>query len=87
MSLSPAEERLARDFGAAIRARRKALGHTQADLAGMIGTNRRFVSELERGKGTSYLAPALAAAEALGLKIGTPFAHGPKASGSGLPPL
>lgn len=69
MALSLAEERLAREFGAAIRMRRKALGHTQADLAGMIGTNRRFVSELERGKGTSYLAPALAAAEALGMRI------------------
>jgi len=87
MGLSTAEERLAREFGAAIRARRKALGHTQADLAGMIGTNRRFVSELERGKGTSYLAPALAAAEALGMRIRNLFPESQKHPGSMLPPL
>ncbi|WP_134727261.1 helix-turn-helix domain-containing protein [Paracoccus luteus] len=87
MALSTAEARLAREFGAAIRARRKALGHTQADLAGMIGTNRRFVSELERGKGTSYLAPALAAAEALGMRIGNLVTDRPKSSGPILPPL
>lgn len=39
----------------------------------MIGTNRRFISELERGKGTSYLGPALAAAEALGINISMLF--------------
>ncbi|MBK4216911.1 helix-turn-helix transcriptional regulator [Paracoccus caeni] len=87
MDLSTAEERLAREFGAAIRARRKALGYTQADLAGMISTNRRFVSELERGKGTSYLAPALAAAEVLGMRIGNLFPEGPRSSGPVLPPL
>ncbi|MBW7861525.1 MAG: helix-turn-helix transcriptional regulator [Rhodocyclaceae bacterium] len=87
MGLSLAEERLAREFGAAIRARRKALGHTQASLASMIGTNRRFVSELERGKGTSYLAPALAAAEALGMRINDPLTEGPKPSHPLLPPL
>jgi HTH-type transcriptional regulator/antitoxin HipB len=69
MALSTAEERLAREFGAAIKARRRASGLTQTDLAGRIGTNRRFISELESGKGTSYLGPALAAAEALGMHI------------------
>ncbi|RFC63230.1 MULTISPECIES: helix-turn-helix domain-containing protein [Mesorhizobium] len=87
MALSTAEARLAQEFGAAIRARRKALGHSQADLAGMIGTNRRFVSELERGKGTSYLAPALAAAEALGMRIGNLFTDRPLSFGPKLPPL
>ncbi|WP_186392322.1 MULTISPECIES: helix-turn-helix domain-containing protein [unclassified Pannonibacter] len=87
MALSPAEERLAREFGAAIRARRKALAYTQADLAGMIGTNRRFISELERGKGTSHLGPALAAAEALGLRIGALLAGPLQTSPSPLPPL
>lgn len=87
MALSPAEERLAREFGAAIRARRKALGHTQADLAGMIGTNRRFISELERGKGTSHLGPALAAAEALGLRVNALMTGPQQTSPSPLPPL
>lgn len=53
----------------------------------MISTNRRFVSELERGKGTSYLAPALAAAEALGMRIGILFPDRPKPSCPMLPPL
>lgn len=87
MGLSTAEERLAREFGDAIRARRKALGYTQADLAGTIGTNRRFISELERGKGTSYLAPALAAAEALGMRIDNLLPAQQKSSRTMLPPL
>ena len=84
MTLSTAEQRLAQAFGAAIKARRKALGYTQDELAGLIGVNRRFISELERGKGTSYLAPALAAAEALGMRIDNLFAP---AGASALPPL
>jgi HTH-type transcriptional regulator / antitoxin HipB len=85
MALTTAEQRLAQAFGKAIKARRKALGYTQDDLAGLIGVNRRFISELERGKGTSYLAPALAAAEALGMRIDTLFA--PAGASSALPPL
>ncbi|MXX90445.1 MAG: helix-turn-helix transcriptional regulator [Boseongicola sp. SB0677_bin_26] len=73
MDIKLAGQRLARDFGASLRHRRKMLGYTQEDLASMIGTNRRFISELERGKGTSYLGPALAAAEALGINISTLF--------------
>lgn len=73
MELKPAEKRLACLFGEHIRARRKTLGYTQDDLASMIGTNRRFISELERGKGTSYLGPALAAAEALGINMSILF--------------
>lgn len=87
MQLSPAEERLAVEFGAAMRSRRKALGYTQEDLANLIGANRRFVSELERGKGTSYLGPALAAAEALGIQIGRLFVDRPVSSGLKLPPI
>lgn len=73
MDIRLAGQRLARDFGASLRHRRKTLGYTQEDLASMIGTNRRFISELERGKGTSYLGPALAAAEALGISISALF--------------
>ena len=69
MDLKTAERRLSRQYGDSLRRRRKELGFTQDDLASMIGANRRFIGELERGKGTSYLGPALAAAEALGLRI------------------
>ena len=73
MELKTAERRLARRFGDGLRTRRKALGYTQDDLASLIGANRRFISELERGKGTSYLGPALAAAEVLGVDISPLF--------------
>lgn len=78
MDLKPAEQRLAQEFGDGVRRRRKALGLTQEDLAAMIGTNRRFVSELERGKGTSYICPALAAAEALGVRLSSLFEERPR---------
>ncbi len=78
MDLKPAERRLAQEFGDGVRRRRNALGLTQEDLAAMIGTNRRFVSELERGKGTSYIGPALAAAEALGVRLSSLFEGRPR---------
>ena len=58
------------------------LGHcyawlSQDDLASMIVTNRRFISGLERGKGTSYLGSSLATAEALGINISILF-EGPR---------
>ena len=37
------------DLGAAVRARRKAKGLTQSELAGLCGTSLRFITELERG--------------------------------------
>jgi len=87
MELTAAEQRLAKTFGDGIRARRKELGYTQEELATLIGTNRRFISELESGKGTSYIAPALAAAEALGLDIKSLFDPRPISRNSKLPPL
>ena len=73
MKMTTAERRLARRFGDDLRKRRREIGYTQDDLAAMIGTNRRFISELERGKGTSYLGPALAAAEVLGVDVSSLF--------------
>ena len=73
MKLKTAEGRLSRRFGQNLRRRRKELGFTQDELAGMIGANRRFISELERGKGTSYLGRALAAAEALDVDVPSVF--------------
>lgn len=73
MEMTIAGRRLARKFGDGLRNRRKRLGHTQDDLAAMTGVNRRFISELERGKGTSYLGPALAAAEVLGVDVSSLF--------------
>lgn len=57
-------------FGAAIRARRSALGLTQDDLALSIGVNRRVIGQLESGKETVRLDIVLNAARALGLNVG-----------------
>ena len=56
----------AADLGAALRAQRKALGLTQADLALAAGVGLRFVVELEAGKPTVQLMRALQVIEALG---------------------
>lgn len=57
------------ELGARIRGRRKHLGLTQTELAGVARTSVRFVSELERGKSTAQLAGVLRVLRALGLEI------------------
>lgn len=57
------------EFGAAIRARRRALGLTQDDLAGLSGVGLRFLGELERGKTTVRLGKALQVLGDLGLEL------------------
>ncbi|WP_349370438.1 helix-turn-helix transcriptional regulator [Salinarimonas sp.] len=57
------------DLGALVRARRKALGLTQADLAARCGTGERFIVELEAGKSTVQLGKALLAAREVGLRL------------------
>jgi HTH-type transcriptional regulator/antitoxin HipB len=54
------------DLGAALRAKRKALGLTQADLALAAGVGLRFVVELEAGKPTVQLLRVLRVIDALG---------------------
>jgi y4mF family transcriptional regulator len=60
----------ARDFGAAVREKRKALGWTQVELAVRSGTGERFIVELESGKPSCQLEKALIVARAVGIKIG-----------------
>lgn len=50
-------------FGVMMRAERKALGKTQAQLAAQIGTRRQTISDLENGKnvGSHILFAMLAA--------------------------
>lgn len=86
MKIKSAEQRLAKRFGEHLRRRRKKLGYTQDQLGSMIGVNRRFISELERGKGTSYLGPSLAAAEALGVNISSLLEEHDNIASSILPP-
>ena len=56
-------------FGAAIRARRKELNYTQADLAYLTGFSVTFISDLERGKPTAELDKSIRLANLLGLDI------------------
>ncbi|MEW4398468.1 helix-turn-helix domain-containing protein [Agrobacterium tumefaciens] len=62
--------RSARDFGAAIREKRKALGWTQTVLAARSGTGGRFIVELESGKPSCQLEKALIVARTVGIEIG-----------------
>lgn len=59
----------AEELGRAIRARRKALGLTQTELATAARTSLRFVSEIERGKPTARLDGVLRLLAALGLSL------------------
>ncbi len=58
-----------KDFGDAIRSRRKELGYTQATLASFCGCSTVFLSALENGKQTAELERALRVANTLGLDI------------------
>lgn len=62
--------RTARDFGRAIREKRKAIGWTQAELAARSGTGERFVVELESGKPSCQLEKALIVARTVGIEVG-----------------
>ncbi|MNC95146.1 anaerobic benzoate catabolism transcriptional regulator [compost metagenome] len=59
----------AKDFGAALRAKRKSEGLTQRELALATGAGERFIVELESGKETARLGKALEVAAALGMAI------------------
>ncbi len=57
------------EFGALLRAHRKACGLTLEQTAGIGGTGTRFLSELERGKPTTQLGKALETLRLLGLEM------------------
>ncbi len=57
------------DLADFIRRHRKALGMTQADLAGASGLGVRFVGDLERGKPTCEIGKALQVLAVLGIEL------------------
>lgn len=63
MSLTPGE------LGKAVKAARKAMGLTQADLALTSGTGTRFISDLENGKPTCQIGKTLTVLKTLGLHL------------------
>lgn len=62
--------RSSREFGSAIREKRKALGWTQTELAARSGTGERFIVELESGKPSCQLEKSLIVARTVGIEIG-----------------
>lgn len=66
--------RTPKDFGAAIRARRRLLGWRQAELAKRVGVSRLWVNQVESGKPGAGLGLVLRTLGALGLtlKAGVP---------------
>jgi HTH-type transcriptional regulator/antitoxin HipB len=58
-----------KDLGKVIRDVRKQQGLTQDDLAGMTGTGRRFISDLEKGKDTAQIGKVLLVLAALGIAL------------------
>jgi len=57
------------EVGVRIKARRKELGYTQAQLASMMGFSPRLLSEIERGKDTVGIQKVLDLLTALGIDI------------------
>jgi HTH-type transcriptional regulator / antitoxin HipB len=69
MNEPPAIVTSMRDIGAVIRARRRAQGLTQKDLADVSGSGFRFISELERGKDSAEAGKVLRVLKELGLRV------------------
>lgn len=63
--------RTPQDIGALIRARRRSLGLSQADLASKLGTSRLWITEIERGKPRASLILVLQAMSTLDLEFMT----------------
>ena len=59
----------AADLGRIVRSRRRELGFTQLELAEGSGVGITFVSNLERGKGSSEIDKALRVAVTLGIDL------------------
>jgi len=57
------------DIGQLIKENRQSQGLTQEQLAGLAGTGRRFIIDLEAGKETCHLGKTLKILAMLGLKL------------------
>lgn len=62
--------RSAKDIGLFIRDSRKRKNLDQSQLAAMIGVNRRWVMEVEKGKPRAEVGLVLKALDALGIRVG-----------------
>ena len=62
-----------RDFGANLRALRRARGHSQEGFADLVGLDRTYVGGIERGERNPSLKAILAIARALEVEAGELF--------------
>lgn len=58
-----------KDFGSAVKNRRKKLGYTQKDVANFIGCSASFISDLENGKKTAEIEKSIVVATTLGMDL------------------
>ncbi|MBT4963583.1 MAG: helix-turn-helix transcriptional regulator [Francisellaceae bacterium] len=58
-----------KELGQAAREARKAQDLSQEELAGISGTGRRFISDLENGKQSSQIGKVLHVISTLGLSL------------------
>ena len=58
-----------KEFGIALKNRRKALGYTQSYISEVTGFSASFISELENGKETAEIGKAIILANMLGLNL------------------
>ena len=58
-----------KEFGQAVRKKRKSLSYTQSFLAKFTELSVSFISDIERGKSTAELGKAIYLANTLGLDI------------------
>ena len=58
-----------KQFGAALKKRRKELGYTQRYISEFTGFSISFISDLENGKSTAELGKAIYLTNMLGLDI------------------
>ncbi len=63
----------AAEIGKMVRAKRKEIGMTQADFAGLCNVGTRFISELENGKSTLEFDRVLRVTQLIGIDL---FAKG-----------
>lgn len=63
------QAKLQKNLGAALRARREALGYSQESFADAIGMHRAYYSAVERGKHNLTLVTASRVAEGLNAKL------------------
>ena len=58
-----------KDFGTALKLRRKELGYTQSYISDVLGLSVSFISDLENGKKTAELGKEIRYDNILGLDI------------------